>query len=137
MNAHRRNADYLPPELDQQYQAQRRSLELEIQEAFLRFTASLMKGYVDYLTPIKSAPKEGTTDLSKLFNFDAFVRSRDRSGIEFYQKFVRTQMFEKLIGDRSGVPNSMMEQSHVHVQNSYYVFFDLCCEKVQIILPFT
>lgn len=45
-------------------------------------------------------------DLSRLFNFDGFVRSRG-SAHDFYAKFVRTQMFEKFIGDRSGVPNEV------------------------------
>lgn len=38
------------------------SLELRIQEAFLRFMASILRGYRDYLVPISKAPTVGSTD---------------------------------------------------------------------------
>jgi hypothetical protein len=44
------------------------SLELEIQEAFLRFMATVLKGYRTYLLPITKAPTIGTTDPSSLFD---------------------------------------------------------------------
>lgn len=45
-----------------------RQLELEIQEAFLRFMASILKGYRSFLLPITSAPTIGTTDPNSLFD---------------------------------------------------------------------
>lgn len=45
-----------------------KQLELEIQEAFLRFMSCLLKGYRSYLLPITQAPSERTTDCSSLFN---------------------------------------------------------------------
>lgn len=38
------------------------TLELRIQEAFLRFMASILRGYRDYLVPISKAPTVGSTD---------------------------------------------------------------------------
>lgn len=43
-------------------------LELEIQEAFLRFMGSILKGYRWYLRPITKAPTVGATDTSSLFD---------------------------------------------------------------------
>lgn len=45
-----------------------KQLELEIQEAFLRFMSCLLKGYRSYLLPITQAPSDRTTDCSSLFN---------------------------------------------------------------------
>jgi hypothetical protein len=51
-------------------------LELEIQEVFLHFMASILKGYKSYLLPITKAPTAGTTDPSSLFDLqgiDIFI----------------------------------------------------------------
>ena len=42
-------------------------LDIEIQEAFLYFMASILKGYRSYLRPITQAPSETATDASSLF----------------------------------------------------------------------
>uniref|UniRef100_A0A8D2LUP6 DENN domain containing 4A n=1 Tax=Varanus komodoensis TaxID=61221 RepID=A0A8D2LUP6_VARKO len=42
-------------------------LDVEIQEAFLCFMASILKGYRSYLRPITQAPSETATDASSLF----------------------------------------------------------------------
>jgi len=44
------------------------TLELEIQEAFLRFMAAILRGYRSYLQPITQAPSEKTTDVGSLFD---------------------------------------------------------------------
>lgn len=44
------------------------TLELEIQEAFLRFMAAILRGYRSFLLPITQAPSEKTTDASSLFD---------------------------------------------------------------------
>ena len=44
------------------------ALDMVIQEAFLRFMASCLKGYKNYLLPIMKAPTAGTTDTSSLFD---------------------------------------------------------------------
>lgn len=51
------------------------SLELEIQEAFLRFMAAILRGYRSYLLPITQAPSEKTTDASSLFDLQGRVFS--------------------------------------------------------------
>lgn len=66
--------------LDRDFQRRRREqqMEHEIQEAFLRFMACVLKGYRAYLIPITRAPTVGTTDPQALFQLAAFLRSRDK-----------------------------------------------------------
>lgn len=96
-------------------------LDVEIQEAFLRFTATILKGYSGYLLPIVSA-KAGAAacDTSSLFDLDAFVKSRDKKYHRFYQLLVNTQMFSKFIEERSFVSD----------KDASLAFFDDCAEKV-------
>ncbi|XP_071522389.1 DENN domain-containing protein Crag isoform X1 [Panulirus ornatus] len=96
-------------------------LDVEIQEAFLRFTATILKGYSAYLLPIVSA-KAGAAacDTSSLFDLDAFVKSRDKKYHRFYQLLVNTQMFSKFIEERSFVSD----------KDASLAFFDDCAEKV-------
>lgn len=42
-------------------------LEREVQGAFLRFMACLLKGYRDFLRPLTTAPSEGARDVDNLF----------------------------------------------------------------------
>jgi hypothetical protein len=55
------------------YVCLQQSLELEIQEAFLRFMATVLKGYRSYLLPITKAPTIGTTDPSSLFDLQGLL----------------------------------------------------------------
>lgn len=52
------------------------TLELEIQEAFLRFMAAILRGYRSYLLPITQAPSEKTTDASSLFDIQGTLQSQ-------------------------------------------------------------
>ena len=45
----------------------RARLEREVQGAFLRFMACLLKGYRDFLRPLTQAPSEGSRDVDNLF----------------------------------------------------------------------
>jgi len=45
-------------------------LETSIQEAFLHFMASLLKGYADFLLPITAPPTAATTNVRSLFDMD-------------------------------------------------------------------
>lgn len=45
----------------------RARLEREVQGAFLRFMACLLKGYRDFLRPLTKAPSEGARDVDNLF----------------------------------------------------------------------
>lgn len=69
--------------LDRDFKRKKReqSLEQQIQEAFLRFMASILRGYGEYLVPISKAPSVGATDPNALFQLNAFLRSRDKVSI--------------------------------------------------------
>uniref|UniRef100_A0A8C8SP93 DENN domain containing 4A n=1 Tax=Pelusios castaneus TaxID=367368 RepID=A0A8C8SP93_9SAUR len=95
-------------------------LDLEIQEAFLCFMASLLKGYRSYLRPITQAPSETATDASSLFELQGFLKSRDRSHQKFYTLMTKTQMFIRFIE----------ECSFVSDKDASLAFFDDCVDKV-------
>ncbi|KAA0203576.1 hypothetical protein HAZT_HAZT008763 [Hyalella azteca] len=93
-------------------------LEVEIQEAFLTFTASLLHGYSSFLLPIAS--RNLSPDTANLFDIEGFVKSRDRSYQKFYSMLVSTQMFSKFIEERSFVSD----------KDASLAFFDDCVERV-------
>ncbi|XP_053128522.1 C-myc promoter-binding protein isoform X2 [Hemicordylus capensis] len=95
-------------------------LEVEIQEAFLSFMASILKGYRSYLRPITQAPSETATDASSLFELQGFLKSRDRSHQKFYTMMTKTQMFIRFIE----------ECSFVSDKDASLAFFDDCVNKV-------
>lgn len=51
----------------------RARLEREVQGAFLRFMACLLKGYRDFLRPLTQVPSEGARDVDNLF----FLQGRE------------------------------------------------------------
>ncbi|KAM4040053.1 C-myc promoter-binding protein isoform 1-T1 [Anomaloglossus baeobatrachus] len=95
-------------------------LDMEIQEAFLCFMASILKGYRAYLRPITQAPSETATDASSLFELQGFLKSRDRSHHKFYNMMTKTQMFIRFIE----------ECSFVSDKDASLAFFDDCVEKL-------
>lgn len=97
-----------------------RRLELEIQEAFLRFMAALLKDFRSYLKPITTAPKLGVTDPSSLFDLQGFLKSRDKNYHRFYLMMMHTQMFTRFIEERSFVSDKDISLA----------FFDECAERV-------
>uniref|UniRef100_A0A8B9MS92 DENN domain containing 4A n=1 Tax=Accipiter nisus TaxID=211598 RepID=A0A8B9MS92_9AVES len=97
-------------------------LDLEIQEAFLCFMASILKGYRSYLRPITEAPSETATDASSLFELQGFLKSRDRSHQKFYTLMTKTQMFIRFIE----------ECSFVSDKDASLAFFDDCVDKVSM-----
>ncbi|XP_075996896.1 C-myc promoter-binding protein [Genypterus blacodes] len=96
------------------------TLELEIQEAFLRFMAAILRGYRSYLLPITQAPSEKTTDATSLFDLQGFLKSRDRSHQRFYSLMIKTQMFSRFIE----------ECSFVSDKDASLAFFDECVDKM-------
>ncbi|XP_062320879.1 DENN domain-containing protein 4B-like isoform X1 [Osmerus eperlanus] len=110
--------EYLLTDYDLIYGRQKQ-LELEIQEAFLRFMSSLLKGYRTYLLPITQAPSDRTTDCSSLFNLQGFLKSRERTHQKFYIQLTRTQMFSQFIE----------ECSFVSDRHACLEFFDECVQK--------
>ncbi|KAL3993367.1 tripartite motif-containing protein 21 [Sarotherodon galilaeus] len=95
------------------------TLELEIQETFLRFMAAILKGYRSFLRPITQAPSEKATDASSLFDLQGFLKSRDRSHQKFYSLMTKTQMFIRFIE----------ECSFVSDKDASLAFFDDCVDK--------
>ncbi|VDK77750.1 unnamed protein product [Litomosoides sigmodontis] len=117
----RKNMDFMPLDIDYDIQRKKRMLEINVQDAFLRFMASLMQGYTAYLRPIRCAPRcVGATDTGSLFDLDAFLRSRDKSSLEFFKRFSETQSFNRFIEERSFVSD----------KNTYNAFFDECIAKI-------
>lgn len=57
-----------PIEADFSWQKKMIELEMEIQEAFLRFMASILKGYRTFLKPITQAPSNKATAADSLFD---------------------------------------------------------------------
>ncbi|XP_050331360.1 DENN domain-containing protein Crag isoform X2 [Bactrocera neohumeralis] len=108
--------------LDRDLRKRKREQDLEqrIQEAFLLFMASILRGYRDYLTPISKAPSVGATDPSALFQLKAFLRSRDKAHQKFFELLMKTQMFIRFIEERSFVSDG----------DHGLTFFDECAEKV-------
>uniref|UniRef100_A0A915JL67 Uncharacterized protein n=1 Tax=Romanomermis culicivorax TaxID=13658 RepID=A0A915JL67_ROMCU len=115
---------FLPVELDLRIHHRRRNFELQIQEAFLRFMISIMKGYQHYLKPIRTQPVAGATDLEALFDISGFLRSRgDKSSHEFYKMLINTQLFIRFIEERSFLSDKD--------RNAYLAFFDECMDKAE------
>ncbi|KAM7138455.1 LOW QUALITY PROTEIN: DENN domain-containing protein 4B [Macrochelys suwanniensis] len=100
----------------------RKQLELEIQAAFLRFMACVLKGYRSFLLPITRAPCDTTHDCSSLFFLQGFLKSRDRAYQKFYWQLLRTQLFTQFI----------QECSFVSDRHACLEFFDTCVDKVQV-----
>jgi DENN domain-containing protein 4 len=108
--------------LDRDFKRKRKeqNLEQRIQEAFLRFMASMLRGYKDYLVPMSKAPTIGATDTTALFQMGAFLRSRDKAFHKFFQLLMKTQMFIRFIEERSFVSDG----------DHNLTFFDECVERV-------
>uniref|UniRef100_A0A8C0K8B2 DENN domain containing 4B n=1 Tax=Canis lupus dingo TaxID=286419 RepID=A0A8C0K8B2_CANLU len=98
----------------------RARLEREVQGAFLRFMACLLKGYRDFLRPLTQAPSEGVRDVDNLFFLQGFLKSRERSSHKLYCQLLRTQMFSQFIE----------ECSFGSARHAALEFFDSCVDKV-------
>ncbi|XP_031552421.1 DENN domain-containing protein 4C-like [Actinia tenebrosa] len=109
-----------PLDHDNSHSRRRLALEVSIQEAFLRFMATILKGYGSYLKPITSAPKEGTCDMTSLFDMQGFLKSRPNNHQKFFNLLMHTQMFSRFIEQRSFVTS----------QDSLLAFFDTCTDKL-------
>uniref|UniRef100_A0A4X2M7D0 DENN domain containing 4B n=1 Tax=Vombatus ursinus TaxID=29139 RepID=A0A4X2M7D0_VOMUR len=98
----------------------RARLEREVQGAFLRFTACLLKGYRAFLRPLTQAPSESARDVDNLFFLQGFLKSRERSSHKFYAQLLHTQMFSQFIEECS-----FGSSRHAALE-----FFDSCVDKV-------
>ncbi|XP_017586082.1 PREDICTED: DENN domain-containing protein 4C isoform X3 [Corvus brachyrhynchos] len=109
-----------PIEADFSWQKKMIELEMEIQEAFLRFMASILKGYRAFLKPITQAPSNKATAADSLFDHQGFLKSRDRAYTKFYTHLTKTQIFSRFIE----------ECSFVSDKDTGLAFFDDCIEKL-------
>ncbi|XP_075597226.1 DENN domain-containing protein 4C isoform X4 [Balearica regulorum gibbericeps] len=109
-----------PIEADFSWQKKMIELEMEIQEAFLRFMASILKGYRTFLKPITQAPSKKATAADSLFDHQGFLKSRDRAYTKFYTHLTKTQIFSRFIE----------ECSFVSDKDTGLAFFDDCIEKL-------
>uniref|UniRef100_A0A8C4I1J0 DENN domain-containing protein 4C n=1 Tax=Dicentrarchus labrax TaxID=13489 RepID=A0A8C4I1J0_DICLA len=116
--------DMTPIEADFTWHKKKTSLEMEIQEAFLRFMASILKGYRSYLKPITQAPSEKATAADSLYDLQGFLKSRDRAHQKFYSQLTKTQIFIRFIE----------ECTFVSDKDTGLAFFDDCVEK-PVLLP--
>lgn len=98
-----------------------RQVDLEIQESFLHFMSSILRGFRSHLRPITSAPTSRATDPESLFDLQGFIRSRDRNHHQFYLILMKTQMFTRFIEERSFVSD----------KDSCLAFFDECLDKIE------
>uniref|UniRef100_A0A6Q2XQK0 DENN/MADD domain containing 4C n=1 Tax=Esox lucius TaxID=8010 RepID=A0A6Q2XQK0_ESOLU len=112
--------DMTPIEADFTWHKKRTSLEMEIQEALLRFMANILKGYRCYLKPITQAPSEKATAADSLYDLQGFLKSRERTHQKFYSQLTKTQIFIRFIE----------ECTFVSDKDTGLAFFDDCIEKV-------
>ncbi|XP_068569583.1 DENN domain-containing protein 4C isoform X2 [Cebidichthys violaceus] len=108
-------------EADFTWHKKKTALEMEIQEAFLRFMASILRGYRYYLKPITQAPSEKATAADSLYDLQGFLKSRDRTHQKFYSQLTKTQIFIRFIE----------ECTFVSDKDTGLAFFDDCVEKVE------
>uniref|UniRef100_A0A3Q3G2F0 DENN/MADD domain containing 4C n=1 Tax=Labrus bergylta TaxID=56723 RepID=A0A3Q3G2F0_9LABR len=113
--------DMTPIEADFTWHKKKTALEMEIQETFLRFMASILKGYRSYLKPITEAPSEKATAADSLYDLQGFLKSRDRTHQKFYSQLTKTQIFIRFIE----------ECTFVSDKDTGLAFFDDCVEKVE------
>ncbi|KAL2078974.1 hypothetical protein ACEWY4_024718 [Coilia grayii] len=112
--------DMTPIEADFTWQKKMAALEMEIQETFLRFMASILKGYRTYLKPITQAPSDKATSADSLYDLQGFLKSRDRAHQKFYSPLTKTQIFIRFIE----------ECTFVSDKDTGLAFFDDCIEKL-------
>ncbi|XP_061768525.1 DENN domain-containing protein 4C isoform X1 [Nerophis ophidion] len=112
--------DMTPIEADITWHKKKTALEMEIQEAFLRFMASILKGYRFYLKPITQAPSKKATAADSLYDLQGFLKSRDRAHQKFYSQLTKTQIFIRFIE----------ECTFVSDKDTGLAFFDDCVEKL-------
>ncbi|XP_018593402.2 DENN domain-containing protein 4C-like [Scleropages formosus] len=112
--------DMTPMEADFTWHKRKTALEMEVQEAFLRFMASILRGYRTYLKPITQAPSEKATAADSLYDLQGFLKSRDRTHQKFYSQLTKTQIFIRFIE----------ECTFVSDKDTGLAFFDDCIEKL-------
>jgi hypothetical protein len=72
-----------------------RVIDLSIREAFLRFNATILSNYKSFLRTVTRRPDTKAIDrnLSKFFDSEGFLRSKETSCQLFYGELIKTQLF--------------------------------------------
>ncbi|XP_033927224.1 DENN domain-containing protein 4B [Melopsittacus undulatus] len=99
----------------------RAQLELQVQAAFLRFMACVLRGYRSFLRPVQLQSPPGGSDTHNLFDMQGFLRSRERGYHRFYSQLLRTQLFAQFLEECSFGAD----------REPCLDFFDACVDKVQ------
>ncbi|XP_033633840.1 C-myc promoter-binding protein-like isoform X2 [Asterias rubens] len=109
--------------LDDDFSRKKKQWQMEhrIQEAFLTFMASMLKGYSHNLLPITQQPNHRVTDASARFDYPGFMKTREKTSHPFFKQFLKTQMFIKFIEERSFVSGN----------DEKFAFFDECVDKIE------
>uniref|UniRef100_A0AAF5I2X1 TRAF3-interacting protein 1 N-terminal domain-containing protein n=1 Tax=Strongyloides stercoralis TaxID=6248 RepID=A0AAF5I2X1_STRER len=88
---------------------------LKVRRYFLKFMSGLLKGYDECILPLKKAPYlDNLKDIQNVFDFEKFIRLKDRQSLSFFKTFVNTQMFRHFI----------QERIFHSEKNEFYFFFD-------------
>lgn len=111
---------------DPRFKRKKRYLELSIREAFLRFMASILCNYKQFLRTVTSRPDSEAMDrnLAKFFDCEGFVQSKEKSNEFFYRELIKTQLFYDFIMNLS-----FATESESNLAESFD-FFAECCSKV-------
>ncbi|KAL5255927.1 hypothetical protein ACHWQZ_G011222 [Mnemiopsis leidyi] len=135
-SSHMNPSDYLPKQVvnnlrnsltsiynmcDTNSNVRTRAVELQVQETFLRFQATLLRGYTDYLLPVLESKDKNFCNAENLFNIGKFIASREEIQRPFYKKLLSTQMFNCFIISRSFISDS----------DETLEFFDGCIERLE------
>ena len=115
--------DAIPGEKEFKQRVKTRQFDAEIQEAFLSFMVSILRGYRGYLKPMTRTQTETATDPGSLFEFPGFLKSRERSCAKFFDGLVHTQQFIRFIEERTIMSDR---------DASYgMAFFDQCVGRIE------
>ncbi|XP_038076059.1 C-myc promoter-binding protein-like [Patiria miniata] len=108
--------------LEADFNRKKKQLQMEhrIQEAFLTFMSSMLKGYSHNLLPITQQPNHRVTDASARFDHPGFMKTREKTSHPFFKQFLKTQMFYKFIEERSFISGN----------DERFAFFDECIDKL-------
>lgn len=110
-------------DLENMFKKHRKILDLAIREAFLKFMVHILHNYKNFLRTVTRRPDIKAIDrnLSKFFDTEGFIRSKESSCREFYSELTKTQLFYDCVMNLSFT--SELEPS---LADAYEFFSQLC-----------
>lgn len=111
------------PELEARIKRTRRMLELAIREAFLKFMAQILANYKSFQLTVSKRPdmKAKDRNLTKFFDSESFIRSKDTQCQTFYRELTRTQLFYDCIMNLS-----FTTELDSSLADSFFFFAEIC-----------